>query len=334
MSWGHAELLWLLLLAPLAAAAAAVVWRRRVAALAAWAARGLWRRLGLDCAPARLFASVALLAVALAGAAIALVQPRWGSVEETVERRGVDIVFVLDSSLSMAAADIAPSRLAVGRHLVRRLASELPGHRVALVQAEGDAVVLCPLTLDTAVLDLLLDTIEPAGLPVSGTLLAPALEAALELFPESGTKSRVVVVVSDGEDHGSPLEKALARAVETGVVVHAIGIGSSRGAPIPLGGESGYKRDAAGRVVMTQLHADTLQRLAGGTDGLYLEASGLATDLAPLVAAVDRLEKRALEGQVLATQPERFQWPLAAATLALLLHLAAGPLRQIREVQP
>ncbi len=331
MTLGRGELLWLLPLAPLAAAAAALVWRRRLAALGAWAARGLWRRLGLDCAPARLVASVALLGLALAGAVLALAQPRWGNVEETVERRGVDIVFVLDSSLSMAAADVTPSRLAVGRHLVRRLASELPGHRVALVQAEGDAVVLCPLTLDTAVLDLLLDTVEPAALPVAGTLLAPALDAALELFPESGAKSRVVVVVSDGEDQGSPLEAALARAVEAGVVVHTIGIGSRAGAPIPLGGDAGYKRDSAGRVVMTKLHADTLEGLAARTDGLYLPASGLGTDLAPLTAAVDRLEKRALEGQVLATQPERFQWPLAVAALALLGHLVSGPLRRTRE---
>jgi Ca-activated chloride channel family protein len=334
MSLGHAELLWLLVLAPLAAGGAVLVWRRRQAALAAWAARGLWQRLGLDWGPGRFVLSVALLGAAVGGAALALARPRWGTIEETVERRGVDVVFVLDSSLSMAAADVAPSRLAVAGHLVRRLAGDLPGHRVALVQGEGDAVVLCPLTLDNAVLDLLLDTVEPAALPVAGTLLAPALEAALELFPESGTRSRVVVVVSDGEDQGSALDAAIARAAAAGVVVHAVGVGGDAGAPIPLGGDAGYKRDRAGRVVMTRRRSDTLEAMARRTGGVYLAASGLATELGPIVAGVERLEKRALEGQVLATQPERFQWPLAAAAVALLVHLAAPPLRGSREAVP
>ncbi len=331
MTLGRAELLWLLVLAPLAAIVGWLVWRRRLAAVAAWAARGLWARLALDVAPFRLVVSVMLLAAAVAGVALALAQPRWGSIEETVERRGVDLVFVLDSSLSMAAGDVSPSRLAVASHLVRRLASELPGHRVALVQAEGAAVLLAPLTLDAAVLDLLLDTVEPATLPRPGTLLAPALEAALRLFPEGESKSRVVVVLSDGEDQGSALAPVVARAAEASVVVHAVGIGGATGAPIPLAGEGGYKRDAEGRVVMSKLHPEVLEALAAKTGGLYLQASGLAADLAPLVAAIERMERRALEGQVVAHQPERFQWPLAAGTAALLLHLAAGPLRRARE---
>ena len=159
VTFARLDLAWVLLLAPLAAAAAWWSWRRRLAALAAWAARGLWRRLALDVRSSRLVLSVATLALALLSVGAALVEPRWGTVEETVEREGVDIVFVLDSSLSMAADDVQPDRMTVARNLVRRMTHRLPGHRVALVQAEGDGLVLAPLTVDSAVIDLLLDTI-------------------------------------------------------------------------------------------------------------------------------------------------------------------------------
>src|SRR5215831_16504131 len=164
MSFAAPHLLWLALAAPLAAGAAALLWRRRLAADAAWAARALWDRLLPAYRPARLWLSVGLLGVALLGGAFALARPRWGGGMEKVERRGVDVVFVLDSSLSMAAPDVAPSRLFVAKSLLRRMAQAMPGNRVALVETEGEGLMLTPLTLDGAVLDLLLDTVEPGTL--------------------------------------------------------------------------------------------------------------------------------------------------------------------------
>ena len=327
-------LVWLALAAPLAAAAAALLWRRRLAADAAWAARGLWDRLFAGYSRRRLALSVLLLAVAVAGTALALARPRWGSEQREVERRGVDVVFVLDSSLSMSARDVVPSRLAVAETVVRALVHAMPGNRVALVQAEGSGVVLTPLTLDGAVIDLLLDAVEPGSLPQPGTELAPALGTALDLFAETGPEHRVMVLVTDGEDHGGHLDAVVERLRREGVVLVAVGVGTRHGAPIPLPvsperrQRDGFKRDDAGEVVISRLDEGKLETIASETGGVYVRAVSAAVDLAPVVERIGEMTTRRLEADTVSTLEERFQWPLAAAAAALLAHLALGPFRR------
>ncbi len=330
MRFSYPPLLWLLVLAPVAAAAAAWLWRRRLAADAAWAARSLWDRLLPTYAPRRLALSVATLALAVLGVTLALARPRWGSEQQTVERKGLDVVFLVDSSLSMGAVDVPPSRLFVAKSLVRRMAREMPGNRVALVQAEGDGVVLAPLTLDGAVLDLLLDTIDPGSLPTPGTELATGLEMALRLFGEGRGKHRALVILSDGEDHGGGLEAEITRLKEERVAVFAFGVGTPEGAPVPVPGTAGeVKRQADGGVVVSRLNEEVLERLAVATGGSYLRATSAAADPAPILRRIDRLEKRTIESQTLSTLEERFQWPLGFAVLALVLHLAVGPFKAL-----
>src|SRR3954468_9647480 len=236
MTFADPDLLWLLLLAPAAAAAAAWLWRRRLGAGGAWASRALWKRLLPAYAPRRLSLAVATLAVAVLGASFALARPRWGSGEQKVERKGVDVVFLLDSSLSMAAMDAPPSRLFVAKSLIRRMVREMPGNRVALVQTEGDSLVLAPLTLDGAVIDLLLDAIDAGSLPTPGTELAPGVETALRLFGQGSEKHRVLVVLSDGEDWGGGLDLEVSKLKENGVIVYALGVGTPQGATVPIPG--------------------------------------------------------------------------------------------------
>jgi Ca-activated chloride channel homolog len=332
MSFAQPGFLWLLLLAPAAAALAAWLWRRRLAADAAWSARGLWDRLLPAYAPRRLALSVVTLGLAVLGASLALARPRWGAGEQKVERKGVDVVFLVDSSLSMGAADVPPSRLYVAKSLVRRMTRDMPGNRLGLVQTEGDAVTLAPLTLDSAVIDLLLDTIDPGSLPTPGTELKPGIETALRLFGEGSDKHRVLVILSDGEDHGGGLDAELARLREEGVMVYALGIGTLQGANVPIPGAPGeVKRTADGGVVVSKLHEEALEKLGRSTGGSYLRVTSAAADPAPLLRQIDRMEKRTLESQSLSVLEERFQWPLALAALALLLHLAAGSFSPRRE---
>jgi Ca-activated chloride channel family protein len=326
MTFGAPTFLWLALLAPAAAAAAFWLWKRRLAADAAWASRNLWRRLLPDYAPNRLTLSVVTLALAVLGASLALARPRWGAGEQKVERRGVDVVFLIDSSLSMGALDASPSRLFVAKSLVRRMVREMPGNRVGLVQTEGDSLVLAPLTLDGGVLDLLLDAVDPGSLPTPGTELAPGVETALRLFGEGSEKHRVLVMLSDGEDFGGGLDSEIARLKEEGVAVFAFGVGSPQGAPVPIpGGNGELKKDAEGNVVTSKLNEENLEKLARATGGSYLRATSAALNPAPILQQIDRMEKRTIESQSLSTLTERFQWPLALAALALLLHLGVGP---------
>jgi Ca-activated chloride channel family protein len=313
--------------AVLAAVLAAGLWRKRLEADAAWAARGLWSRLLPTWSPGRVRLSIACLAFAVFGCLLALARPRWGAGQEEVERRGVDVVFMVDSSLSMGVLDVAPSRLYVAKALVRRMAQAMPGNRIGLVQTEGTGIVLAPLTLDGAVVDVLLDTVEPGSLTTPGTELAPGLEAALRLFGEGSEKHRVLVLLSDGEDHGGGLEEQVARLREGGVVVHAFGIGTPNGSPVPIPGTGNrsFKRESDGSLVISRLHEDVLEGMARGTRGSYTRVTSAAADPTPVLRQIDAREKKTIESQVSSHLTERFQWPLALAVAALLLHLGVGP---------
>lgn len=319
-------------LASLTAAVLAVwLWRRRFAADAAWASRGLWSRLMPTWSPARVRLSIACVALAILFSLLALARPRWGASQEEVERRGVDVVFMIDSSLSMGVPDVGVadaklSRLYVAKALTRRMTQAMPGNRIGLVQTEGTGVVLAPLTLDGAVVDVLLDTVEPGSLTTPGTELAPGLDAALRLFGEGSEKHRVLVLLSDGEDHGGGLEQEVARLRESGVVVHTFGIGTPDGAPVPVPGSEGrFKRESDGSLVISRLHEDVLEGLARATGGSYTRVTSAAADPAPVLRQIDGMEKKTIESQVSSHLTERFQWPLALAVAALLLHLAVGP---------
>ena len=140
----------------------------------------------------------------------------------------------------------------------------------------------------------------------------------------------MLVVLSDGEDHGGGLEGRISRLTEAGVVVHALGIGTPQGAPLPVGEAGGgaapsYKRDENGEIVISRLGEEGLEELARKTGGSYRRVTDAAVDLAPLVRAIDRMEKRTLESRNVNAETEHFQWPLAGAAAALLLALAAGP---------
>jgi Ca-activated chloride channel family protein len=330
MTFARPLLLWLVVLAPLAGAAAAWLWRRRHREIRLWAARGLWDRLLPGFDRRRLTVSTFALALSLGAVGIALAGPRWGQTLETVERRGIDVVFVLDASLSMAARDVAPSRFVVAQALVRRLAADLPGHRVALIEFEGEPVVLAPLTTDVAVLDLLLDTLEPGALPRAGSRLAPALAAAIDLFPPGDKSHRAIVLVTDGEDHEGQLEPVLRRLREEGVVVNVLAVGTAAGAPLPTpgGAANEFKRDRDGRVVMSRVDTTALAALASETGGVLVEATHASADPGPITERIGAIETRALDTEELRAGEERFQWPLGIAAALLLAHLAIPAFRR------
>ncbi|MDH3743999.1 MAG: VWA domain-containing protein [Acidobacteriota bacterium] len=336
MSFAFPQALWLVVLAPITVLVAGWAWRRRLRDAAAWVAGGLWERLHLRVHHARLWVSLALLFLTVLGAALALARPRWGVTEELVERQGVDIVFLLDSSLSMRAQDVPPSRMDIAKTLVRRMVGALPGHRVALVQAEGQGVVLVPLTVDAAVIDLVLDTVTAGSLPQPGTRLGSAIGEGIKLYPPESERHRVLVLISDGEDHGGGWDTIASRLAEAHIVAHTIGVGTGEGAPIPLPDEGGpqYKQDQTGQVVVSQLDEKALRGLSKQTGGLYLQVDRAAAEPAELVAAIEEMEKRTFEGEILNLQAERFQWPLAASALALALYLALSPFTRKRTEFP
>ena len=307
---------------------------RRRAALDRFGERGRIERLTASVNRGGRLARTALVLAAVVLLMTALARPQFGDRVDTVRREGQDVVVALDLSASMAAEDVAPSRLAAARLAVGRLIERLDGDRIGLVAFAGEAFVQSPLTLDYAAATLFLNAMEPDLIPVPGTDLGQALEVALEGFGEAGERGRQVVIITDGEDHEGAVDAAVERAVDEGVRVYAVGMGSTEGVPIPsfdeTGAPNGFLRDEEGGVVTTRLDDVTLQRLADRTGGAYYHAAaGSGAAFERLVEELTGGEGGEIESREVTRYEEQYQIFLG---LALLLLVAEALLPERRRV--
>jgi Ca-activated chloride channel family protein len=321
MSFRTPEALWLLLLVPAAAALFARAARRRREAVRLFLGRETTSEAVARTARVRRWRA-ALAAAALAALAVALAGPRYGTSLREVRQESLDLVFALDVSASMLAEDVAPNRLERARLAISRLAEERRGDRLGLVVFAGDAFLQCPLTSDRSAFRLFLDAAAPDLVPTPGSDFAGALFAAGQAFlgeaSEAGpSRTRVVVVVSDGEDHEGGLEDAAAALRDDGVVLMAVGVGTERGGPIPIwsgGRRAGYKTDEDGARVITRREEGVLRQLAGDDALVRLPEEGVSA----LTARLGRLDRTVGRTEAYEAYAERYQWPLALAVLLLL----------------
>ena len=266
-----------------------------------------------------------LMLVAVAFLILALARPQFGTRVETVRSEGQDVMVALDVSRSMLAEDVEPNRLERARLEIMRILQRLDGDRIGLVAFAGNAFVQSPLTVDYGAAALFLNAMNPDLIPIQGTDLGEALTVALDAFEEGTRDHRVLIVVTDGEDHEGEIEGALERAFDEGVQIHTVGIGSLDGVPIPefdaSGARSGFIRDEGGAVVTTRLDESTLERVAQATGGRYFPALGPGANLDALVEEILGGEGRELEAREITQFDEQFQVFLG---LALVLLLAEG----------
>lgn len=266
-----------------------------------------------------------LFALAFLLVVVAVARPQFGTRTETRQSRGMDLIVALDLSQSMYARDVAPSRLERARVEIEALLDRIPKERVGLVGFTSIAVPLCPLTVDHATLKLQLRAADPKDLPHGGTSIARALEQAKDMLASSKSGAgKAIVVVTDGEDHEGEAEKLAKEALEAGILVHVVGVGSRTGEPIPIVDESGtargYLRDQKGETVITRLDAEMLEQLAeagGGVAALPSARGGL--DFSLLTEQIDRMQKAELESRTVQFHEERYPLVLWPAFLLLLL---------------
>ncbi len=330
-----AEPAWLFGLAAVALAVLGFAWiaRRDREALDRLVARPLWGRVVRRSGERLQWARAILVLLGAAALVVALARPQWGIVREKVEREGVDVVLVLDTSGSMATADVAPSRFFLARQALLQLVGRLEGDRFALVAFEGEAYPLVPLTLDADAVGLFLDTVEPGIVPAPGTSVGVGLAKGLSAFVDEERRNKVMVLVSDGEDLEGEVDAAVRAAKEKGVVVHTVGVGTEAGQPVPEtdaeGRVTGYKRDESGNPVVSRLQMQTLEAIAQRTGGQAFRITPSDTSLSRLAAAIEGLEQKTLAQEYSYRRKERFQAPLAiglaALTAGLLLPLPARP---------
>jgi Ca-activated chloride channel family protein len=315
-------IVWLLLVpGACAIVLAAVSLARRRAAGRAFAEPALMERIapGASHERRRLKAVLVVLAVVLVGLAIG--RPQIGTRMGVAKRRGVDLMLAIDVSSSMRARDLKPDRLEKAKREAMTLLKLLDGDRVGIITFAGEAFVQCPLTLDYGAAAMLLSAVEPGTIPTPGTALGEAVRTAVRAMATQPDRTKVLVLMTDGEDHGSDPAAAAVEAREAGVRIYTIGMGSTAGEPIPRAAEEGggYKRDRAGEIVMSRLEEATLIDVAAETGGRYFRATDTERELGVIEQEVSRMEQGELESRMFAYYEERFQVPLAFALALILL---------------
>jgi Ca-activated chloride channel homolog len=321
MRFGNPELFFLLLLLPLFIGFFMWAYQRKKAALARFADPKLIKKLTTPVTVARQVVKATLIVAFFVFMVFALVRPRFGTKLEMFERRGVDLMIALDISESMLAEDIAPNRIERAKYEIGKLFDLLKGDRAGLIVFAGESFVQCPLTLDYGAAKMFLNAVSTGWVQTQGTALGDAIKQATEAFRSKAHKYKVLVLISDGEDHeGDAVEAAKAAAAE-GVIIYTVGIGSENGVPIPLskgGGNVIYKKDKEGNLVMTKLDPVMLEKIAIEGHGKYFNA-GTDLDLSRIIAEIERMEKKELGVSQLNIYEERYQIFLFIALVLLII---------------
>ena len=268
---------------------------------------------------------------------VALANPRVGTRLVEVKREGVDIVVALDVSLSMRAEDITPSRLEKAKHEVQGFIQRLKGDRIGLVAFAGAAYLQCPLTTDYSAARIFLDVLDTDLIPVTGTAIAEALHTAIGAFQTEQTTQKVIVLITDGEDHTRKVAEAAKEAAEQGIVIYVIGMGTPEGEPIPIidtkGGHGGYKKDQEGTTVVSRLNEELLTEIADITKGAYYQGTPGENELDKIYNKIFSMEKGEIEAREFADFEDRFQWFLLPGLLCFVAEALVGETRSRRALR-
>jgi len=287
------------------------------------------RRLVTRPSTGRVIARLVLIGAMGAAGVGALMQPRATSATEIVVRSRVaaDVMVVLDVSRSMLAEDVAPSRLARAKAEIAEMVRQLPGQRVGLVAFAGRAALMCPLTPDASFFNLALRGVDTNSVSRGGTAIGTAIRTAVASFP-TGPGAKLIVLITDGEDHDSYPVEAAQQAKAAGIRILAVGLGSEEGSPIVITDpKSGARTELIydGKPVISRLDGDTLRKMALDTGGAYVPAGTAALDLESIVkqniTPILRAEADSVHNEIPA---ERFQWLVLGALLALVAAVAIG----------
>lgn len=260
-----------------------------------------------------------LFALALALAIIGWANLQKGSKAEQVQRKGVDVVIALDVSKSMLAQDLQPDRLTRAKQLISRMMDKMKSDRVALIVFAGHAYLQVPLTVDYSAMKMMLQTVNPGLIPTQGTVISEAVDLANKSFSQKEKKYKAMVLISDGEDHDDKAISKVREAVEQGVIVHTVGIGSPQGATLLDPETKSIKLDEAGNPVVSKLNEAELQSIAKEGKGTYTLLRNTDDAADKLVDEIDGMEQKSMGAVVFTDYTSYFQYFLLAAVLLLLL---------------
>ena len=296
------------------------LWRRKTKRL--YASAELLKRLSPDQSRFKAVLKLVVLAMAVVCFCIALVNPKVGTKLETVKREGVDIVFAIDVSKSMLAEDVAPSRLEKAQQLTAQIINNLVSDRVGIIAYAGKAVPQLPITTDYAAAKMFLQNMNTDMLSSQGTAIDEAIQLSRTYFNDAEQTNRVLVIISDGEDH-KDLNLGVAKAAaKEGIKIFTIGVGSEKGGPIPLkrdGVVMRYKKNQKGETVITKMNSNTLTAIAEEANGLFIQGQNTKQVTEKIAEILNKLEKKEFEAKEFSEFKDQFQWFLGLGLFFLIL---------------
>ena len=267
----------------------------------------------------RPWVKMALQSLAFAVVVFILARPQFGTKLETVKTEGVEIMVALDVSNSMLARDINPSRIDKAKMMLSKLIDDLENDKVGLVVFAGDAYTQLPITTDYVSAKMFLNSIDTKMVPTQGTAIGRAIKIAMNSFSPESSAEQAIIIITDGENHEDDAVEAARAAAEQGVKVNVVGIGSTKGAPIPISGSSNnFMKDAEGKTVITKLNEAMAREVAKAGEGVYVRADNTNGALQALINEVRTMKSAEFERKTYSEYNEQFPG-LAWIVLILLL---------------
>lgn len=321
-----ATYLWLLLLIPLLAGLRYVMMRQRREKLRKFCAPELLRRLAPDMSKSRRELKFWLLMGAVALMVVMLARPQMGAKISREKRQGIETIIALDISNSMLAQDVQPSRLEKSKMLIENLVDHFSNDKVGLVVFAGDAFVQLPITSDYVSAKMFLQNIDPSLIANQGTDIGEAIKLSMHSFTQDDKAGKAIIVITDGEDHEGDAEQMAQEARKKGIHVFILGIGSTKGSPIPIG-EGEYLKDRSGQTVMSVLNEPMCRKVAEAGKGTYIHVDNTTTAERQLDREITKLQKGEVSSVVYSEYDEQFQ---AVAILVLLCLIAEAMIFESR----
>lgn len=268
-----------------------------------------------------------LLELALALLVVVLARPQMGTKISHEKRTGIETIIAMDISNSMLAEDVAPSRLDRSKMMVENLVDHFVNDKVGLIVFAGDAFVQLPITSDYVSAKMFLDNIDPSLIESQGTAIASAIQMSMHSFTQEEGVGRAIIVITDGEDHEGAAVEAAKEAKGKGMRVYVLGVGSTKGAPIPIRGSNGYMKDNTGNTVMSTLNENMCKSIAEAGGGAYIHVDNNSAAQEQLDAELGKLAKKETSSTLYSDYDEQFQAVAILALLALILEIC------IREIK-
>jgi Ca-activated chloride channel family protein len=315
--FANPHILYLLLMVPVAVALFIFAQVRRRRRLERFASSSLLAQLTPSASPARVRTKFILYTLAVVFLVLAAARPQVGSKLREEHQKGIEMMLVVDVSNSMLAEDFEPNRLDRTKFAIDRVVESMKQDRIGVVAFAGEAQVQLPITSDYRMARAFARKLSPAMVRTQGTDLGAAIKLASMSFSSQSEGSRVMILITDGENHESDALEVAQAAAEKGIAIYTIGIGTPEGAPIMIGGD--YLTDENGDMVVSKLDEKMLQEIASATGGAYVRATKQSIGLKEIVDRLKELDESDLATTRFEAFDEQYQYPLAVALLLLLV---------------